>query len=1383
MVSQKDGNRKTNISEKKTAKEQRYKPSSLSWLKLPENAISHLSISLLISYFRTSHIDLTMSWFLRSTLLFLALFATAEASQVSTHARDQQIQDVIDWVRSEGGYVNDKIEVRRVDPFDPTSSYGMFAKETIQLNEQIMAIESSSTIKYESSAFDDEENFFEALGGLTKILLKELNLGAKSKYAVYINYLLGQDYGQRATWSEAGKNLLREIFDEGHSDGSLLTDRMEDCFRGKGIQKDDPFDIQSLAIVGERGFNSLLIPLYDTAKHSNDKEAINTEKTLIDLEVVRVWATKEIRAGQEIFTTYNHCTDCDPIVPEDWGTPEMLLYYGYVEPYPRQFRLGIDEDILFSVRETNQTDELEVTWVTKGFVSPDAQDLGWMRHYLKKLQDLLYGGNLYANRNKMTKKEWDVIFEYLQALLLAVNSAIERTLQDTKTAAQVRYTDLDKPIGASDDDYFFIYQCETLTHGIKHFTPIGRSESHYQSLDYCMEPNTKEVCFHIDDVFQMCSSYRPHYHEMGVQLPARYLVESPKRILWIGGGDAMFLHEILKYPDLELAVGLELDQKVTRGAFQYFGVQPHFDNEKVQWWFGDASKSLLMLPQEYFGSFDLVLVDLSDTVLSLSVTTEMDIVGALSLLLKPDGIFSMNELVRRAIVLFLGDHSPNSLLRPSPLLLLLQFFKRVSQVFEHTVQIKYENVPKVCDQAFVFASNDINFLSRSLTGHKVENNRYIEPLSPVYNRFNLVHDYSRNHDSDYKKLCKKSEKDDGEVIQQEGSPGIFMAIEVEEVTMDLWSTKGVQDAVAKALEHEGFKVDSILERTASSGYSRSASDEIVLALREGYVAIRTWAEHKYCAFDIHLWSSFEKHEAAKKAVVASLGGKMETTSSYRIVAGGMFGVMTWKDDAKVHGPQLDKLCDRSEAPRRDAPIDPNAVEIALEAGLRLGLDEGPIVAAVVCGDSEAACATIDILKKNDKVGQVVVLMCPELTPDDELVQDGSEIAIACEDGILKTLTESLTGEKLLGAIVVDSGASRLIGKIVLRMLANSKSRRSMQVLAPNILAIATIDNEETESWKRNFLNLIRLDIVKLDPVFRAEVLFNTTNHSMELGVTSSGDEQFIHRLVDIVADVEKQNDGLSVEIRRFNGGLWRADEKPIMNDADADQVFSHESYDRVAQMEQWNSQQPLAHQSLFQFETTPLEMGDRVHVILKEGDGMMSSEGVIREVNDDKTYIVKFIDDKNDGNNISFDVVHRNDIRQLLFGSPNDGMILTTSRVKVALENALSRMPPSMMIPQAQAQVKVQELPSAGDGSVLAAFWPGGSIIFMWDGRIHFDMNIFTFFESKNLPEALALNLKQEIPGLVTILRDEQPRGYGRVVNFQKDMKIGTTDRKIPFWA
>jgi hypothetical protein len=695
-------------------------------------------------------------------------------------------------------------------------------------------------------------------------------------------------------------------------------------------------------------------------------------------------------------------------------------------------------------------------------------------------------------------------------------------------------------------------------------------------------------------------------------------------------------------------------------------------------------------------------------------------------------------------------------------------------VFEHTTQLIFENVPKVGDQAFVLASNNIDFLRHNLTGHQVENNLYVEPFDPADDPFDLVHDYRRNHDSDFKKLCKKSEKDDREVIEQEGSSGIFMAVEVEEVTMDLRSTKDLQDVVTKALEQEGFKVDSILERTAALKLSRLAPVEIILALREGFVAIRSWAEHKYCAFDIHLWSSFEKHEAAKKAVVASVGGKMETTSSYRIVAGGMFGVSTWRADAKVRGPQLDKLCDRCEAPKRDAPIDPSTVEVALEAALRLARDEDPIIAAVVCRASEA-CATIDLLKKNDKVGQVVVLTCPELKPIDELFQDGPERIIACEKEILKTFEESLTDEKLLGAVVLDSGASRLMGEIVLKILTSSKqSSSSMQILAPNMLAIATIDNEKTESWRRRFLNRIRLDVVKLNPVYRAEVLFNSTDSSMELGVVSSGDEQFIDHLVGIVADVEKES-GLSVEVRQFNGGFWRLSEKTIMKDSEADHVFSYESYDRAAQMEQWNSQQPLGHQSLFQFEIRPLKLGDHVYVIFDEGD---MSEGVIHHVNDNNTYAIKFNDDgKYEG--ILSDGVDRNairhDMRHPLGPSPDDG-IFTTSRVKTALENALSGMPPGTIL-----EAEVQELPSAGDGSVLTAFWSGGSIILMWDGRIHFDMNIFTFFKSTSLPEELALNLKQEISGLETILRDEQPRGYGRVVNFQED--FGKTERSVPFWA
>jgi S-adenosylmethionine/arginine decarboxylase-like enzyme len=684
-------------------------------------------------------------------------------------------------------------------------------------------------------------------------------------------------------------------------------------------------------------------------------------------------------------------------------------------------------------------------------------------------------------------------------------------------------------------------------------------------------------------------------------------------------------------------------------------------------------------------------------------------------------------------------------------------------VFENTVQVQFENVPKICDQAFVLASNRIDFLSRNLTGHDTENNLYIEPFDAESDPFDLVHDYRRNHDSGYKKLCKNDHEDDGGVLEQEGSPGIFMAVEAEEVTMELQSMKDVQAAVTKALEQEGLKVDSVAESQAGS-----APAETVLVLREGYVAIRTWPEQKYCAFDIHLWSSFEKHEAAKKAVVASVGGMIENASSYRIVAGGMFGVSTWKDDAKVHGPQMDKLCDRSDAPGRDAPIDSNTVEVAIEAGVRLIRDEHPIIAAVVCGKSEE-CPTVALLEKNDKVEKVIVLSrCSYLMPDDEDLGQGLERIIACEREILQILNDSLTDGKLLGVVVVDGGATHLMGQIVLKILTDSTISHTRTLFSPELIAIATIDDEETESWKRNFLDEVRRDVVRLDPVFRIEILLNTTDSSMELGITASGDDHFIQHLTDTFASVQNES-GLSVEIRRFHGGLWRTSTKVLMDDSEADHLYSHESYNRTAPMEQWRSQTPLAHQSLLQFETRPLRVGDNVVVTFADEDDDEDDEmfqGIVEWVNDDNTYFVKF--DEGD----VFDAVERIDIRKL-YGSPNDQM-LTATQVKNALKNALSSMPYRMMAEQAD----VEELASAGDGSVLSAFWSGGSMLLMWDGRTHFDINLITYFESSRLGEDLVIKLKEEISGLETILLDEHPRGSGRVVNFKKDL-----ESMDPYWA
>merc|ERR1711933_331531 len=106
---------------------------------------------------------------------------------------------------------------------------------------------------------------------------------------------------------------------------------------------------------------------------------------------------------------------------------------------------------------------------------------------------------------------------------------------------------------------------------------IEEVETSTQTLLFVIDKENKDVCFELDGTLQICSSYRPQYHEMMVHFSARYL-NKVKRVIWVGGGDSMLLHEILKYPTIELAVGLEIDQTVTRFSFKNFGTQPHWDD-------------------------------------------------------------------------------------------------------------------------------------------------------------------------------------------------------------------------------------------------------------------------------------------------------------------------------------------------------------------------------------------------------------------------------------------------------------------------------------------------------------------------------------------------------------------------------------------------------------------------------------------------------------------------------------------------------------------------------------------------------------------------------------------------------------------------------------
>jgi len=94
---------------------------------------------------------------------------------------------LIEWIRLKGGYVTEHIKICQVDPKDPSSRYGTFAKERILATMDLLIIPHDCCI-----TMGDSGNMCD----MTPNLIKELKLGEKSKFAPYVNYLNEQPCGQ-----------------------------------------------------------------------------------------------------------------------------------------------------------------------------------------------------------------------------------------------------------------------------------------------------------------------------------------------------------------------------------------------------------------------------------------------------------------------------------------------------------------------------------------------------------------------------------------------------------------------------------------------------------------------------------------------------------------------------------------------------------------------------------------------------------------------------------------------------------------------------------------------------------------------------------------------------------------------------------------------------------------------------------------------------------------------------------------------------------------------------------------------------------------------------------------------------------------------------------
>lgn len=678
---------------------------------------------------------------------------------------------------------------------------------------------------------------------------------------------------------------------------------------------------------------------------------------------------------------------------------------------------------------------------------------------------------------------------------------------------------------------------------------VYESRSFYQEVAWSENPNKPDVCMSLDNILQICHSYRPHYHEPYVHFPAAYMKEM-KRIAFIGGGDSMLLHEALKYPNVEMVLGLELDQKVVRESLKHFHTQPHFEDPRVQWWFGDASKSLALLPREWFGTFDLVMVDLSETAMSISVTDDLDIFGALALLMKPEGIFVKNEL----------------------------YYGQMSKLFDHSVFVYMTDYPILCDQDWAMGSNSVDFLHPKIEGGVFETNQIsafeYNPLDDVDDHYKLIKDYSHN-DARKQGKCDLYDKEVAEAknptpkpdpVKPNKSTGVLLVVEAEGVT----EFSALETLVRDLLIAEGLT--PLGPATAHNASDSVATSGLFIAMEEGYVTAHYYPSFSHVGLEIVLWSKIAKHDGVREALLGSLGVKNKY-SSFRVIHGGMIGAKNWREDINAVGPvnknlrQCDPEVKAAEPQIGEGPIPVETFNTAVSSSLKMLPKKMDKVIAVVCGEKgKDSCQTAKSLEKNAKVDKVVAIWtCDSKEEGIDDMSDNISNVFLCDVKDLKRVAKIEEG---FSAVVVDPEASPEFVQVQNKVFCLSES--GQRALLRDHVTFMTSLNTDAEAI---FYSACVKNLSK--PFVRSgRIIIDKTS---QFGLISTGNKGFVRKIVEIQETIQKKT-GIPTAIQKMVGG-------PVQQQMEYDpDHYPANAYDERDSLKQYTNQNPIASQSLYHYE-------------------------------------------------------------------------------------------------------------------------------------------------------------------------------------------------------
>lgn len=139
---------------------------------------------------------------------------------------------------------------------------------------------------------------------------------------------------------------------------------------------------------------------------------------------------------------------------------------------------------------------------------------------------------------------------------------------------------------------------------------LHREESPFQTIEV-YETETFGHLMVIDGFTMLSTRENFLYHEM-LSHPVLLTHPAPRRVAIIGGGDCGTLREVLRHPEIESAVQIDIDERVTRVAEQFFPELTESNADpRATLLFDDGIRWMREAPEQ---SLDVIIIDSTDPV-------------------------------------------------------------------------------------------------------------------------------------------------------------------------------------------------------------------------------------------------------------------------------------------------------------------------------------------------------------------------------------------------------------------------------------------------------------------------------------------------------------------------------------------------------------------------------------------------------------------------------------------------------------------------------------------------------------------------------------------------------------------------------------------------